>query len=381
MRIGILLILLAAACVRSGDAAAQPTPAPQFAATREALCTLDPAMPGCRGPVPDTFPNGWYLIKRHREITSRTRGTVCIADAVYLRFRPGVARAEKQAIIDSIGVLEGGYSYRGTIYEVRIPGDGTSGPLNRALEYARGRPQVQHIAQTCYDQMEQAEMQRDSLPVERLDYSAAIAALGRLPPPPDTTRPARAFYIQFDSTGRPAAVRATFPLLADSTFAARVRDALQPALRVGPPVQPFDVTVIVNTGPDASLTPWVFVGRQARVANQTRVSNQLHRAMRQLRQRDSLLFGREFTVHVEMIANVDSTATSASVTRSSGVPAVDSVALDVASAIRFSPAELEGTPVAVWVTLPINFVFPAESERERRRRLRRQPTSPSPPHE
>ena len=379
MRIGILLSLLAAACVRPGDAAAQPTPAPQFAATREALCTLDAAMPGCRGPVPDTIPDEWwYLPRRHREITSRTRGRVCIPDAVHLGFSPGVARAEKQAIIDSTGVLEGGYSYRGSIYIVRIPGDGTTGPLSRALEYARGQPQVQYIAQSCYDQIEEGSLD-DLLPAKRLLDSAAIAALSRLPPPPDTARPARAFYIHFDSAGRPDTVRAAFPLLVDSTFAARVRDALQPALRVRLPVQPSDLTVIVNTGPDASLTPWVFTGRQARVANQTHVSNQLHRAMRQLRQRDTLLFGRQFTVLVRMIANVDSTATSASVTRSSGVPAVDSVALNVASEVRFSPGEVEGIPTPMWVWLPINLVFPEETRAERRRRLRRQATSSSPP--
>lgn len=381
MRIGILLSLLAAACVCSGDAAAQPTPAPQFAATREALCTLDPAMPGCRGPVPDTIPDEWwYLPRRHGEITSRTRGTVCIADAVSLRFSPGIALAEKQAIIDSLGVLEGGHVYMGSIYIVRIPSDGTTGPLSRALEYARGRPQVHHIAQTCYHQMERAEMPRDSLPVERVQYSAAIAALSRLPPPPDTTRRARAFYVHFDSTGRPDTVRTAFPLLLDSTFAARVGDALQTALRVGPPVQPFNVMLIVNTGPDASLTPWVFAGRQPRVANLTVVSRRLQRAMRQLRERDTLLFGRQFTVDVKMIANVDGTATSASVMRSSGVPAVDSVALDVASAYRFSPGEVEGIPTPMWVWLPIDIVFPEESERERRRRLRRQATSASPPH-
>lgn len=336
-------------------------------------------MPGCRGPVPDAIPDEWwYLPRRHGEITSRTRGRVCIADAVTLSFSPGVALAEKQAIIDSIGVLEGGYSYRGSTYIVRIPSDGTTGPLSRALEYARGRPQVQYIAQTCYDQMEQAP--RDSLPVERVQYSAAIAALSRLPPPPDTARRARAFYIRFDSTGRPATVRATFPLLVDSTFAARVRDALQPALWVAPPVDPFDLTVVVNTGLHASVTPSNFIGRQARPTNRTHVVDRLRHARRELRQRDTLLFGREFTVHVEMIANVDGTATSASVTRPSGVPAVDSVALEVALESRFSPAEVEGTPVAVWVTLPITFVFPEESERERRRRLRRQATSSSPPH-
>jgi TonB family protein len=225
-----------------------------------------------------------------------------------------------------------------------------------------------------------AAMPRDSHPVERLLDSAAIAALSRLPPPPDTARRARAFYIHFDSAGRPDTVRAAFPLLVDSTFAARVRDALQPALRVGPPVQPFDVTVIVNTGPDASLTPGVFVGRQPRVANRTHVFIRLQLAMPRLLERDTLLFGRQFTVHVKMIVNVDSTATSASVMRSSGVPAVDSVALNVASAFRFSPGEVEGVPTPTWVWLPISFVFPEETEAERRRRLRRQATSSSPPH-
>jgi TonB family protein len=381
MRASLFLIPLAAAFVRPGDAAAQPTPAPQFAATREALCTLDPAMPGCRGPVPDTIPDEWwYLPRRHGEITSRTRGFVCIADAVTLRFSPGVALAEKQAIIDSIGVLEGGHSYMGSIYIVRIPGDGTTGPLSRALEHARGRPQVQSIAQACYHQMERAEEPRESRPVERLLDSAAIAALSRLPPPPDTARRARAFYIHFDSAGRPDTVRTAFPLLLDSTFAARVGDALQTTLRVGPPFQPFNVMVIVNTGPDASLTPWVFAGRQPRVVNLTHVSRQLQRAIRPLRERDTLLFGRQFTVHVKMIANVDGTVTSASVLRSSGVPAVDSVALNAASAYHFSPGEVEGIPTPMWVWLPLSIVFPEETEAERRRRLRRQATSSSPPH-
>lgn len=101
----------------------------------------------------------------------------------------------------------------GSLYIVRIPGDGTTGPLSRALGYARGRPQVQYIAQTCYDQMEPAP--RDSLPVERVQYSAAIAALSRLSQPPDTARRARAFYVHFDSTGRPDTVRTAFPLLLD----------------------------------------------------------------------------------------------------------------------------------------------------------------------
>jgi hypothetical protein len=44
----------------------------------------------------------------------------------------------------------------GSVYIVRIPSDGTTGPLSRALEYARGQPQVQYITQTCYSQMERA---------------------------------------------------------------------------------------------------------------------------------------------------------------------------------------------------------------------------------
>jgi TonB family protein len=224
-----------------------------------------------------------------------------------------------------------------------------------------------------------AQGPRDSLPVERLNYSEAIDALSRLPPPPDTARRARAFYIHFDSTGRPDTVRATFPVV-DSTFATRVRDALQPALRVAPPVQPFDVTVIVNTGPDASVTPVVFLGGRPSIVNQTRVRRQLQLAIPRLLERDTLLFGRQLTVYVKTIANVDSTSTSASVMRSSGVPAVDSVALDVASAVRFSPGVVDGIPTPMWVGLPLSFVFPEETAAERRRRLRRQATSSSPPH-
>jgi TonB family protein len=95
---------------------------------------------------------------------------------------------------------------------------------------------------------------------------------------------------------------------------------------------------------------------------------------------DTLLFGREFTVYVRLIANVDGNAIAASVARSSGVPAVDSAALDVASAYRFAPGDVEGAPLAMWVQAPLTFRFPPETEAARRRRLRRQATSPSPPN-
>jgi hypothetical protein len=222
---------------------------------------------------------------------------------------------------------------------------------------------------------------RDSLPLPRLlDSAAALAALGRLPPPPDTMLRARAFNLYFDSAGKPDTVRAAFSLLVDSTFAARVRDAMQPAVRAVPPGPPFQRTVIVNTGPGASLTPGAFIVRQPAVANRTRLVIMLQLAIPRLLDRDTLLFGRPFTVHVRMIANVDSTTTSAWVRRSSGVAAVDSVVLKVASGIRFAPGEVDGMPIPMWVEQPISIVFPEETEAERQRRLRRQATDSSPPH-
>jgi TonB family protein len=213
---------------------------------------------------------------------------------------------------------------------------------------------------------------RELDPIERVVYSDAIAALSRLPPPPDTVRRARAFFVHFDSTGRPDTVRAAFPLV-DSAFAARVRDALQPALRMAPPFRPFDLTVVVNTGSNASVTPVDFFYRQRpSVANPTVIRTLLRRAVAELQERDTLLFGRQLTVHVRMIANVDGTATSAAVTRSSGVPAVDSVAVEIASAVRFSPAVVDRAPTPIWVVQPMTVVFPEESEAQRRRRLRRQ---------
>lgn len=220
---------------------------------------------------------------------------------------------------------------------------------------------------------------RDSHPIERVVYAEAIAALSRLLPPPDTARRARAFYVHFDTTGRPDTVRAAFPVV-DSAFAARVREALQPALRIAPPFQSFDMTVVVNTGSDASVTPVDFFGRRPSVANPSALRTLLRRAVTQLRERDTLLFGQQLTVHVRMIANVDGTATSAVITRSSGVPAVDSVALELASALRFSPGVVDRTPTPIWVVQPMTFAFPRETEAQRRRRLRRQEAGSSQAH-
>jgi TonB family protein len=224
--------------------------------------------------------------------------------------------------------------------------------------------------------MSQAPRQLD--PIERVVYSDAIAALSSLPPPPDSARRARAFFIHFDSTGRADTVRAAFPLV-NSVFAKRVHGALQPTLRMDPPFQPLDLTVVVNTGSDASVTPVDFFGRSPSVANPTVLRRLLRRAVAELRERDTLLFGRQLTVHVRMIANVDGAPTSAVVTRSSGVPAVDSVALEAASLLRFTPAVVDRTPTAIWVVQPMSFVFPAETEAQRRRRLRRQASDSSSP--
>jgi TonB family protein len=221
---------------------------------------------------------------------------------------------------------------------------------------------------------------RELDPIERVVYVDAIAALSRLPPPPDTVRRARAFFIHFDSTGRPDTVRALFPVV-DSSFAQRVREALQPALRVPPPTRPFDLTVVVNTGPEASVRPADFLfGRRPSVTNRSHIGGLLRSAVTRLQERDTLLFGRQLTVYVRTMANVDSTATFASVTRSSGDPAVDSAALEVASALRFSPGEVDGVRIPLWVGLPLSFVFPEETASQRRRRLRRQTDGSSQSH-
>jgi TonB family protein len=219
---------------------------------------------------------------------------------------------------------------------------------------------------------------RESDAFDRVVYADAIAALSKLPPPPDTVRRARAFFIHFDTTGRPDTIRAAFPLV-DSAFAAEVRDALKPALRMAPPFQPFDLTVVVNTGSDASVTPvGFFYDRMPSVANPSALRSFLRRAVIELQERDTLLFGQQLTVHVRMIANVDGTATSAAVRRSSGVPAVDSAALEGASALRFSPGVVDRTPTPIWVVLPMTLVFPPEAEVRRQRRHRRQAVDASP---
>jgi protein TonB len=65
--------------------------------------------------------------------------------------------------------------------------------------------------------------------------------------------------------------------------------------------------------------------------------------------------GVEGTVVLRMRVNVRGGTNSVSIARSSGYPQLDEAARGVARRMRFKPAQLNGGPVASWVTLPVDF--------------------------
>ena len=64
----------------------------------------------------------------------------------------------------------------------------------------------------------------------------------------------------------------------------------------------------------------------------------------------------------------------ASLEQGSGHRALDDLALELAKIIQFSPAQIRGNPVPVWVTVPINLTPPAAG-RAVRREIRREGSS------
>ena len=65
------------------------------------------------------------------------------------------------------------------------------------------------------------------------------------------------------------------------------------------------------------------------------------------------------TVTTWMLLNDAGKVVKFQVQKSSGYPMLDQAALKVVPSMRFSAAELQGRPIAVWIQVPIVFAPPA----------------------
>jgi TonB family protein len=71
------------------------------------------------------------------------------------------------------------------------------------------------------------------------------------------------------------------------------------------------------------------------------------------------------TVHVRMLVSRDGEVAFATVTRRSGNPAVERRVLEATGALRFQPATVNGTPMDVWVELPVQLELQGPSTSRR----------------
>jgi hypothetical protein len=153
MRMPVALLVALWGCA-SPPRLAEPIPPGPFAHSLSQLCLLDGSMPGCKGLVPVSVPQGWrvilprYLDSRFAICRGRQSPTCCVVDAVEILFDTETPVADRQEAVDAVGVLEGGAPATSAYY-VRIPSDGTRNPLNQAISQLRRLPQVVVARQKC----------------------------------------------------------------------------------------------------------------------------------------------------------------------------------------------------------------------------------------
>jgi TonB family protein len=211
-----------------------------------------------------------------------------------------------------------------------------------------------------------------------VDSAAVLQALGMLPAGPDTARTARIFAVRFDSAGRPDSVRASFPDRVPDAYELAVTRGLQAGMRAsGRPLQ--QAYLLIETGPSPRVEQVDLYVSAPRFLNRAAVVRALQHATGALVRRDTTLYGRRLGVVVRMRVDTDSATSGFTLVQPSGVAAADSAAIAVAAAFRFMPGTVEGVPVRIWVTQPIDIVLPerpaVDGERRREEARQRRPGS------
>lgn len=117
---------------------------------------------------------------------------------------------------------------------------------------------------------------------------------------------------------------------------------------------PSQAATDLSDGP--TFTPYTVAPS---LANRTEIQAALQREYPPLLQ-DAGIGG---TVNVWFFLDADGVLRDVRIMESSGHPALDGAALDVARAMRFEPALNRDQPVPVWVAFPISFQPPNVSER------------------
>ena len=206
-----------------------------------------------------------------------------------------------------------------------------------------------------------------------LDSAALHASLTRLPSRPAAKQTERVFVVVFDSTGQPRPPRAAVPADMPAAYRDTVGALLRAALRPIPP-RPYGwrTTLLVEAGDPPRIAvvdlPIPIPQRAPRVVNRGRVGELLYAEAQALMNADRSLEGREMQARLALRIDTLGVVDSAWLVASSGLPAVDSAALRVGPAFRFTPALFDGEPIVTRVTQPIIFVFEAEEPKGKKKK-------------
>jgi hypothetical protein len=111
------------------------------------LAVVAPPLPPQNVPAsaPDSIPNSVYAAANVSTNLSGLSGTY-VRNIVTILFAPNTPRARRQAAVDAVGGrVIGGYRLPDGDgeYYVRLPDDGTAGPLLRAMDLLNGFPGVE----------------------------------------------------------------------------------------------------------------------------------------------------------------------------------------------------------------------------------------------
>jgi TonB family protein len=206
----------------------------------------------------------------------------------------------------------------------------------------------------------EAQSRRTSTAPPALDVlldSAALlsdAAALRLEPPRGV-RPL--FRIAFDSTGQVEEVEAVF-----AQIPAAYADPVVAAIRARARVQPHSprgvgTTFQVITGPGARVDRPVLRESQPELSNRVAITRELNHLVGESRIRTKLIAGTPRRVMLRFRLDFDGVPidSTIAVTHSAGDLELDATASRMISHMRFRAARVDGTPVRVWIELPVDF--------------------------
>lgn len=219
---------------------------------------------------------------------------------------------------------------------------------------------------------QRCEVQREprQLPsAAQLVDSAAL--VGELAPAPGGGH--ALFTIAYDSLGVADSVEhagGDLPLELREGWRGAVEDRLRERSPIPAPVaqgRPRGWSVLLRV--DAGNPPALRVGRSEEcppaLTNSFAVTSYVQQAFADF-VRANPVHRRPATVMVRMWVDHTGAVQSAEVTRSSAITQIQEIARHAALRAQFQPAMVNRTPVGVWVTLPIQFVVPAETTRRSR---------------